>query len=307
MKRFAYNKDHETDPALLRHKSLSVDGHHSANGLLGCCLPPHGPFAQYMLPNGLFAYYVPPSVSGNRELTTVMLRDIPLKYTHELLWEFMETCGFRGTYDFIYLPTDFAHGTNMGYGFINFRSPLFAQYFILRTNGVRLPLSGNSSKSCTCCWARIQGYEANVAHVASSPFDQLPENVKPIVLDQHGIRIPFTCRSGDKTLSRRKSNKEARKHGRPDPRKVFIGGIHAGVSEDSMREAILNCIPRGTGVVDCSLVRDLRTGSNRGFGFVTFDSDKTAAFVLNKYYYSSLPCPLSIDGRAVSVKPYVVL
>ncbi|KAF4736915.1 hypothetical protein FOZ63_031809 [Perkinsus olseni] len=214
MKRFAYNKDHETDPALLRHKSLSVDGHHSANGLLGCCLPPNGPFAQYMLPNGLFAYYVPPSVSG---------------------------------------------------------------------------------------------YEANVAHVASSPFDQLPENVKPIVLDQHGIRIPFTCRSGDKTLSRRKSNKEARKHGRPDPRKVFIGGIHAGVSEDSMREAILNCIPRGTGVVDCSLVRDLRTGSNRGFGFVTFDSDKTAAFVLNKYYYSSLPCPLSIDGRAVSVKPYVVL
>lgn len=234
-----------------------------------------------------------------------MLRDLPLKYTHELLWVFMETCGFTGTYDFIYLPTDFVRGTNMGYGFINFKTSHYAKTFMSSVNGVRLPFSGNSSKQCTCCWARIQGYDANIAHVAKSALKNLPGNVRPIILNPSGVRIPFICHGGEKTISPRKFSKEARKSGQEDPRKIFIGGIREGVTEESMRAAILNCMPSGSDVLDCSIVRDCRNGKNRGFGFVTFDSHETSAFVLDKY--STGASPLSIDGHVVSVKPYMVV
>ena len=70
--------------------------------------------------------------------TTVMLRNIPNRYTRDMLinrldkgyeaWLYsVEHMCCEGMYDFVYLPIDFSSRCNVGYAFINFRTPAGAQ------------------------------------------------------------------------------------------------------------------------------------------------------------------------------------
>ena len=53
----------------------------------------------------------PPRTSaiGVDERTTVMLRNIPNKYTQRMLLDEVNTLGFEGEYDFFYLPIDYRY------------------------------------------------------------------------------------------------------------------------------------------------------------------------------------------------------
>jgi len=50
--------------------------------------------------------------------TTLMIKNIPNKYTQKMLLQTMDE-QFRGGYDFFYLPIDFKNKCNVGYAFIN--------------------------------------------------------------------------------------------------------------------------------------------------------------------------------------------
>merc|ERR1719428_2540350 len=78
---------------------------------------------------------------------------------------------FRGTFDFLYLPIDFANRCNMGYAFINFKDTVVCQQFIEAFHGVDsgacLP-GFNSVKVCEVTYARVRGLAANVEHLRRS-------------------------------------------------------------------------------------------------------------------------------------------
>ena len=72
-------------------------------------------------------------VSGKDTRTTVMIRNIPIKYTDEILNEALEE--FHGKYDCLYMPYDYEKNGNKGYAFINFVNPLHILYFYEKFNG----------------------------------------------------------------------------------------------------------------------------------------------------------------------------
>eukprot|EP00438_Fugacium_kawagutii_P021268 Skav220189 [mRNA] locus=scaffold1074:174858:184177:- [translate_table: standard] len=84
---------------------------------------------------------------GNEPYTTVMLRNIPNKYTREMLIKQLSQ-EFSGEFDFMYLPIDFKNKCNVGYGFINFRTQDSCERFIGLFHGVdvRKCLPGLNSK-----------------------------------------------------------------------------------------------------------------------------------------------------------------
>eukprot|EP00448_Togula_jolla_P003664 CAMPEP_0170620446 /NCGR_PEP_ID=MMETSP0224-20130122/28061_1 /TAXON_ID=285029 /ORGANISM="Togula jolla, Strain CCCM 725" /LENGTH=218 /DNA_ID=CAMNT_0010946617 /DNA_START=272 /DNA_END=928 /DNA_ORIENTATION=+ len=62
--------------------------------------------------------------------TTVMLRNIPNRYTVEELLTEVRAYNFEGLFDFVYLPFDFQQKKNKGYAFINFNSPSTRARFV---------------------------------------------------------------------------------------------------------------------------------------------------------------------------------
>ena len=93
-------------------------------------------------------------VTGKDTRTTVMIRNIPIKYTDEILNEALVE--FHGKYDCLYLPYDFEKNGNKGYAFINFVNPLHILYFYEKFNGKKW-VHFESSKICELNCAHFQG------------------------------------------------------------------------------------------------------------------------------------------------------
>jgi hypothetical protein len=123
--------------------------------------------------------------------TTVMLRNIPNKYTREMLVKVLNQ-HYRGHYDFMYLPIDFKNKCNVGYGFVNFRTGDACERFIKQFHGVdvRQCLPGiNSKKVAEVTPARQQGLTENVRRLRNSPvMNQLIDHPEwmPLLLDKDG-------------------------------------------------------------------------------------------------------------------------
>ena len=93
-------------------------------------------------------------VSGKDTRTTVMIRNIPIKYTDDTLIEALEE--FKGKYDCLYMPFDYEKKGNKGYAFINFVNPLHILYFHEKFYGKKWQLF-ESSKICELNSANFQG------------------------------------------------------------------------------------------------------------------------------------------------------
>lgn len=128
--------------------------------------------------------------------TTVMMRNIPNKYSRDMLVERLRG-DFHGHFDFVYLPMDFKNECNMGYAFINFRSIESCHAFVERYNGVGVQdcLPGIASqKVVEITPARVMGLENNVRRLQTSHVIQVlmkyPDWM-PLIFDKDGEILPF--------------------------------------------------------------------------------------------------------------------
>lgn len=115
--------------------------------------------------------------------TTLMVRNIPTRFTSVSFLRILDECGFRNCFDFFYLPMDFRTGKNMGYAFLNFSSTTYASAFCSLFHGRRLRMT-TSTKVIEISPSRRQGLVENVALFKASDLLgslSLP-HFKPLVM-----------------------------------------------------------------------------------------------------------------------------
>jgi len=127
--------------------------------------------------------------SAPQGITTLMLRNIPVTFNRESLLADFDARGFRGKYDFFYLPIDFQTDNNLGYAFINLATPMYAEHF--RSTYQGLALAGDRSKKiCAVAPATTQGRAANVEYYRNSNVMSMEDKYQPLVFE-NGLRAPF--------------------------------------------------------------------------------------------------------------------
>lgn len=121
-------------------------------------------------------------IRGKDPRTTLMIKNIPNKYTQKMLLQKIND-QFRGKYDFFYLPIDFKNKCNVGYAFINFIDPIFILKFFEDLNDKKWE-KFNSEKICQLTYGRIQGKNNLVEHFSqSSVMSHHDKKVKPLMLN----------------------------------------------------------------------------------------------------------------------------
>mmetsp|Transcript_69519 Transcript_69519/g.182210 ORF Transcript_69519/g.182210 Transcript_69519/m.182210 type:complete len:321 (+) Transcript_69519:171-1133(+) len=95
--------------------------------------------------------------------TTLMIRNIPNRYSQSELVEELESAGLGGGFDFVYLPLDRSSRASVGYAFVNFISYSWAELCREALAGHRFLLH-SKGKTAVVSTAHLQGLDANLAH-----------------------------------------------------------------------------------------------------------------------------------------------
>ncbi|KNE59933.1 hypothetical protein AMAG_05382 [Allomyces macrogynus ATCC 38327] len=112
-------------------------------------------------------------LSGKDTRTTIMIRNIPNKYSQQMLIDFINE-SHRGQYDFLYLRMDFKNKCNVGYAFCNMVNVAAVVSFAQRVVGKKWTRF-NSDKVCMLSYANIQGKQALIDKFRnSSVMDEHP-------------------------------------------------------------------------------------------------------------------------------------
>ena len=115
--------------------------------------------------------------------TTVMIKNIPNKYTQQMLLDTINS-NHSGNYDFFYLPIDFKNKCNIGYAFINFIHPIYITEFFQEFNAQKWQCF-NSNKICKITYGRIQGKKALENNFSNMQVggDKSTIKVRPLILN----------------------------------------------------------------------------------------------------------------------------
>ena len=98
---------------------------------------------------------------GKDTRTTVMIRNLPIKYDTNILEKELEP--FEGKYDCLYMPYDYDNEGNRGYAFLNLTNPYHLLLFYEFFNN-KCWLYFESKKICTLNYANFQGIEEIKKH-----------------------------------------------------------------------------------------------------------------------------------------------
>jgi len=124
--------------------------------------------------------------------TTLMVRNLPNNYDRPMLQQMLDSGGFKGTYNLLYLPTDFRNFAGFGYAFVNFchhEDAKKAKAVFQGYSKWRVP----SKKVCDVVWGGVvQGLQAHTERYRNSPVmhESVPDEYKPAVFED-GVRVAF--------------------------------------------------------------------------------------------------------------------
>lgn len=147
--------------------------------------------------------------------TTVMVRNIPLNYKRSDLKAFLDSRGFPGRFNFLYMPIDYERGVGKGYAFVNLVTHADATQMQELLQGFEFRRwSGNSKKVCEVCWAEphqglpryIEVYQNN-----SVMHPRIADEYKPIILE-NGVRTPFPPPTKKLRYPRKAASDDSRPH-----------------------------------------------------------------------------------------------
>ena len=127
--------------------------------------------------------------------TTLIIRNIPNKYTISLLLEELNH-NFENKYDIVYLPQDYINNSNLGFGFINFVNHMHLILFYDEFVGKKWNCF-NSKKRCQLAYSKYQGKNELMKYIHTklgiSNLDNNNENIKKSFFINHNknIRAPI--------------------------------------------------------------------------------------------------------------------
>jgi hypothetical protein len=88
--------------------------------------------------------------------TTMMVRNLPSSFTKKELMAELESAGFGGQYDYVYVPRDLTTGVGNGFGFVNFTTAAAAARFMSEW----VPTSADHDK-VNVAPSAVQGFSDN--------------------------------------------------------------------------------------------------------------------------------------------------
>ncbi|MED6223063.1 hypothetical protein PIB30_070358 [Stylosanthes scabra] len=173
--------------------------------------------------------------------TTVMIKNIPNKYSQKLLLNMLDNhcihCNEQigededqplSSYDFVYLPIDFNNKCNVGYGFVNMTTPE-ATLRLYKAFHLQHWEVFNSRKICEVTYARVQGLEALKEHFKNSKFPCEMEHYLPVVFspprDGKSLTEPLP-------IAGNKNNHHNHHHSIIIPTAIMNGQIDCGGGDD---------------------------------------------------------------------------
>ncbi|GAN04747.1 RNA-binding protein Mei2 [Mucor ambiguus] len=152
--------------------------------------------------------------SGQDKRTTFMIRNIPNKYTQQMLIDYMNTTHER-KYDFLYLRIDFQNKCNVGYAFINFIDPKDAIEFARDRVGKKwqsvCPIFMETSIKC-------KGKQALIKKFQNSQVLSEDVTYQPKLYYSSGSRAgqeqpwPYSSNSSSTTHTKSDSKEDISKH-----------------------------------------------------------------------------------------------
>ena len=126
---------------------------------------------------------------GKETRTTVMIRNIPIKYNDKALEKELEP--FEGKYDCLYMPFDYENGGNKGYAFLNLKSPYHVLLFYEVFNN-KCWMFFDSKKICELNYANFQGIEEIQKHANNYKGTKKPHfYISTKDDDNNKIEIPY--------------------------------------------------------------------------------------------------------------------
>jgi len=124
--------------------------------------------------------------------TTVMLRNMPEGFLRDNLTDMLNRTGFRGAYNFVYMPMNFRTKNSFGYAFVNMVSPEEAQRCHDKFQGF-CDWGVSTDKVCEVSWSDMhQGLVAHIERYRNSPVmhESVPDEYKPVMFSD-GTRVTF--------------------------------------------------------------------------------------------------------------------